>query len=234
MQAFIQNHDLVEKYATPSSSYQMNPTKERSYVSVAATQPTQSSSQPWTKVKYESRKNGTPNLGTEVNFEQRGRRILFPRQNDSKLKSKANLMLVLNEALQKAGIETKVCFSRVRYAPSGSISALLTEKADATMLISLRSNLLIQAAKSVDNAVVGVEVLEQWQRLKVHGIPLDRYIGLEKMELLKRKVESLTGVLLKATPRWLIGEDRFKEQQATNNKRGSAIVITVSNKFVAK
>ena len=110
-------------------------------------------------------------------------------------------MLALNEALQKAGIETKVCFSCVRYAPSGSILALLTEKADTTMLIPSRSNLLIQAAKSVHDAVVGVKVLEQWQWLKMHGMLLDRYIGLGKMELWKREVESSTGISLKATPR---------------------------------
>ena len=105
------------------------------------------------------------------------------------------------------------------------------------MLILLRpsrSNLLIRAAKSVDNAEVGIEVLEQWQRLKVHGMPLDRYVGLGKMELLKREVEFSTGVSLKATPCWLISEDRLKEQQATNNQYRSAIVITVSNKHVAK
>lgn len=65
-------------------------------------------------------------------------------------------MLALNEALQKAGVETKICFSQVRYAPSVSISALLTEKAGATMLIPSRLNLLIQAAKSVNDAVVGI------------------------------------------------------------------------------
>ena len=143
-------------------------------------------------------------------------------------------MLALNEALQKAEIETKVRFSRVKYAPLGSISVLLTEKADATMLIPSRSNLLIRAAKSVDEAVVGVEVLEQWQRLKVHGMPLERYLGPGKMELLQREVESSTGILLKAIPHWLINEDRLKEQQDTGNKRGSAIVITVSNENLAK
>lgn len=69
-------------------------------------------------------------------------------------------MLALNEALQKAGVEAKVWFSRVRYAPSGSISALLTEKADATMLLPQQSNLLIQAAKAIDSKVIGVEILE--------------------------------------------------------------------------
>ena len=82
-------------------------------------------------------------------------------------------MLVLDEALQKAGIDPKVRFCRIRYA-------LLTEKADAAMLLPQRSNLLIRVAKSVDDTVVGVEVLEHWQRLKVHGMPLARYLGVDK------------------------------------------------------
>ena len=53
-----------------------------------------------------------------------------------------------------------------------------------------------------------VEVLEHWQRLKVHGMSLDRYLGEEKMELLKREVELSTGIKLKALPRWLINENR--------------------------
>ena len=143
-------------------------------------------------------------------------------------------MLALNEALQKAGEETYIRFSRVQYAPSGAVSALLTEKGDAGQLIPQRSNLLIRAVKSVDPAVVGVEVLEHWQRLKVHGMPLERYLGEGKMELLKREVESATGIQLKAPPRWLINESRLKEQQEFNNKRGSAMVITVSGESEAK
>lgn len=76
-------------------------------------------------------------------------------------------------------------FSRVRYAPSGAISALLTEKANAGLLIPRLSNLLIRAAKTVDSAVIGVEILEHWQRLKVHGMSLEIYLGDRKMELLK-------------------------------------------------
>lgn len=89
-------------------------------------------------------------MAAEAKVERRGRRILFARKNGSQQKSEADLMLALNEALQKAGIETRVRFSRVGYAPSGSISALLTEKADAAMPIPSKSNLLIREAKSVD------------------------------------------------------------------------------------
>ena len=52
-------------------------------------------------------------------------------------------MLALNKALQKAGEETYIRFSQVRYAPSGTFSALLTEKEDAAQLIPQRSNLFI-------------------------------------------------------------------------------------------
>lgn len=71
-------------------------------------------------------------------MEQLERRILFPR-NPGQEKSEADLILALNEALQQVGEETYIRFTRVRYAPSGAISALLTEKADAGELIPRRS-----------------------------------------------------------------------------------------------
>ncbi len=53
------------------------------------------------------------------------------------------------------------------------------------------------------------------------------------MELLKREIESSTGIQLKCLPRWLINKNRLKEQQETG-KRGSAIVITVQGEAEAK
>ena len=96
--------------------------------------------------------------------------------------SEADLMLVLNKELQKAGEGLDTRFSRVRYSPSGAVSALLTEKANAGSIIPRLSNVLIRAAKTIDAAIVGVEILEHWQRLKVHGMSLERYLGEGKME----------------------------------------------------
>ena len=96
-------------------------------------------------------------------------------------------------------------------------------------MIPWRSNLLIRAVKLVDPAVAGIEILEHWQRLKVHGMPLERYHGKGKMELLRREVVSATGIQLKTVPRWLINETRLREQQESSNKHGSAIVITVKD-----
>lgn len=84
-------------------------------------------------------------------------------------------MHAFNESLQKAGIPAYTRFSRVGYPQSGAISALLTEKSNAEELINNHSNILIRAAKSVAEGIIGVEALEHWQPLKVHGMSLARY-----------------------------------------------------------
>ena len=143
-------------------------------------------------------------------------------------------MLAINEELQKAGKGLDTRFSRVRYAPSVAISALITKKTDAGSLIPRLSNLLIRAAKTVDSAVVGVEVLEHWQRLKIHGMSLEKDLGGGKIEVLKQEVELSTGIKLKALPRWLISEYRLRKQQQSGNKRCLAIVITVKGESGAQ
>lgn len=102
------------------------------------------------------------------------------------------------------------------------------------MIFSQRSNLLNQAAKIVDDEVVEVEILEQWQRFNVYGMSLERYLRPRKLKLLTRQVESPTNILLKIMPYWLINKDCLKKQQDKGNKQRSATVITVNNKIEAK
>ncbi len=172
--------------------------EKRKYASVAASNPATTPDDPWIQVSHKNRKpNSQQPVKLTVNSEQQGKRILFPREKSDQQISEADLMLVLKEALQKAGERFETRFSRMRYAPSVAISALLTEKADAGLLIPRLSNVLIRVAKTVDASIVGAEVLEHWQPLKIHGMSLERYLGEKKIELLKRKVESSTGIQLK-------------------------------------
>ena len=218
---------------TPNTGIDKQVVKKQSYASVAASRPAQTPENPWTQVKYKNRKLNAQQASLHANGEHLGRRILFPRKTElDPQMPEADLMLVLNEALQKAGEGTR--FSRVRYSPSGAVSALLNENSDAGTIIPRLSNMLIRAAKSVDQAIIGVEVLEHWQRLKIHGMPLERYMNEGSMELLKREVESSTGIQLKTLFRWLINENRLREQQKAENKRGSAIVIIVKGDAEAK
>lgn len=65
----------------------------------------------------------------------------------------------------------------------------------------------------MDSSMIGVEVLEHWQQLKVHGMSLERYLRLKKMEVPKQEVESSTSIQLKAFLRWLIYKNRLQDQQ---------------------
>ncbi len=58
-------------------------------------------------------------------------------------KSKEDIILTLNEALQKAGEPAIVRSSKVRYSQSGAILAFFTKKANATDLLKTRINVLI-------------------------------------------------------------------------------------------
>lgn len=84
-------------------------------------------------------------------------------------------------------------------------------------------------AKTVNAAVIGTEALEHWQWVKVHRMPLGRYLSEEKMELLRREVELSIGVQLKTPLYWLIHESQLRERQELENYHGSFIVITIAN-----
>ncbi len=106
-----------------------NRIEKQSYVAVAASTPAQIPEQPWTQVKYKNRKPSRQNsVSSTLNAEYQGRRILFPQEGTGQQRSEADLMLVLNEALARAGEGIDIRFSRVRYSPSGAVSALLTKK----------------------------------------------------------------------------------------------------------
>ena len=138
------------------------------------------------------------------------RRVIFRRATTSPQKSEADLMLVLNEALQRVNLPAYIRFSKVGYSQSGAISRLLTEKSNTEDLLRDHSTILIRATKSVNKEVIGVESLERWHRLKVHGMPLMRYLREGKMELLYREIKSSTGIRLKTIPRWLINAEHLE------------------------
>lgn len=102
--------------------------------------------------------------------------------------------MALNEVLQKDRKSIYIWFCWVRYLLSGAISMLLTEKANAGILIFQWSNVLIWVTKTVDLAIKEVEILKHWQHFKVYWMLLEKYLDKENMELLKQKVESSTRI----------------------------------------
>ncbi len=131
----------------------------KSYAQMAASaSPQVRKENTWTEVTISSRKKAN----TTPKFEPEKRKIIFRREDLSPQKSEADLMLVLNETLHRAGIPTYIRFSRVGYSQSGAISGLLTEKSSAEQLVNNHSNILIRALKAVNPGIIRIEALECW------------------------------------------------------------------------
>lgn len=214
--------------STKKSSRKVHSTKSSTVCKAKLAQvPTQH----WTKVSYKKRKIGiTPKAKIELRGRKRGpkkRKVIFWRESGALQKSEEDLILVLNKSLQKTGASIYIKFCQVGYAQSGAILVLFKEKASAEDLVKEHFNILIKAVKSIDKAIIKMEVLEHWKRLKVYGISLARYFGEKKMKLLSYKIESSTRIKLKTIARWLLNKVRLKERLESIDGKRSAIVITM-------
>ena len=127
----------------------------KSYAQIAVLNATQSTSNnSWTEVIDNNRKR-KGNTASSPKVDPEKRRLIFRRHANLPQKSKSDLMLVLNESLQKTGVPAYMRLIRVGYSQSGAISGLLIERFNAEDLIKQHSNMLIRAAKSIDEGVIG-------------------------------------------------------------------------------
>ena len=74
---------------------------------------------------------------------------------------------------------------------------MLLEKGSlGSMIVPHYRDLLVAAACRADPAVVAVELPEQWYRIKVHGVPIRRYLTLG-LGLAREEIELSTEFRLK-------------------------------------
>ena len=92
------------------------------------------------------------------------------------------------------------------------------------MVIPYYRDALLAAICQADPAVVSVELSEQWHRVKVHGVPLRRYLTLG-LGLAREEIELSTNYRLKRDPMWLRDPQELREE----DKKGSTIVVTVGS-----
>jgi hypothetical protein len=190
----------------------------------------------WTKVTHRP-KSKTPKSkeANQLSLEPTSRRLLFPREVGAPKKAEEDIFLGINEMLKKAGAPAFVRAERVSYSATGSVSVLLKEKAHTGLVLPAYKTGLIKAVKAVDPAVIGVEAIEQWHRLKVHGLSIERYgNGEEGMSLFQREIEASTDITLKTKPRWLFHPETLLLRWTEGGKPNSTIVITVGSEREAK
>jgi len=110
------------------------------------------------------------------------------------------------------------------YTNTGAITVLLEKGNLGSMLLPDFKDLLITAARQADPAVISVELPEQWYRVKVHGVPIKRYLTCG-LALAHKEIELGTEYQLKRNPTWLWSSKELHN----SNQKGSTIVITVGS-----
>jgi hypothetical protein len=106
------------------------------------------------------------------------RRVTFKRDNGLLLSQKKDLDISseVNRALFEAKVPHFVRIQGVTKNTRGCLPMITTPGATAEMLIRYWE-IVIKAARKVDAGIVDIETNKLWERVKMHGVNFDRYLG---------------------------------------------------------
>ena len=154
------------------------------------------------------------------------RRLLFRREGGKAAtrSEREDIILAINRAVAKEHFPAFIRVVDAGYTSTGAITILLEKGTLGSMLLPDYKDLLVTAARQADPAVISVELPEQWYRVKIHGVPIKRYITCG-LALAREEIELSTEYQLKRNPTWL----RSSKELYNSNQKGSTIVITVGS-----
>ena len=106
------------------------------------------------------------------------RRVTFKRDNGLPLAQKKDLDILseVNRGLFEMKVRHCIRIQGVTKNTQGCLSTITTPGATAEMLIQYRE-IVIKAARKVDAGIVDIKMNELWERVKMHGVNFDRYLG---------------------------------------------------------
>ena len=159
------------------------------------------------------------------------RRVLFVRNSQSHACDPRDIMFEVNKALAHARASVAVRLINLRYTEKGNLSGVVRENACAGDLLEF-TPAVMSAVQKLDPAAINVEKTEKWQKLRVHGVALDRYMSEEGLDVAREEIELMTGEQLPYAPRWIKGETLGERFDSRTVKR-STLVLTVKSKQAA-
>jgi len=142
----------------------------------------------------------------------------------------------VNRALFEAKVPHFVRIQGVTRNTRGCLSTITTPGATAEMLIKYRE-VVIRAARRVDTGIVDIETSELWERVKMHGVNFDRYLGKKTgggLEKLRSELQAENeGVVLPLAISW-IGGPKDVQKKKVEGKKASSVVFAVKGSKMAE
>jgi len=167
------------------------------------------------------------------------RRVTFKRDNGLPLSQKKDLDISseVNRALFEAKVPHFVRIHGVTKSTRGCLSTITTPGATAEMLIWYRE-IVIKAARKVDAGIVDIETNELWERVKMHGVDYDRYLGKKTgggLEKLRQELQAEDeGVGLPLAINWIGGPKDVQKKKGEGKKRSTVVFAVKGSKMAEK
>jgi hypothetical protein len=102
------------------------------------------------------------------------------------------------------------------------------------MLVPSYNDYLVTIARTIDPGILGIGLAEQWQRLRVHRVQLDRYLNPEGLSLLQKEIETTQDISLPYPLIWLKPLESIQKRYNSKEIAYSTIVITIQTKELAE
>jgi len=192
----------------------------------------------FTEVKRQQKKEEMKPVPPGQNLMEK-RRVTFKRDNGLPLSQKKDLDISseVNRALFEAKVPHFVRIQGVTKNTRGCLSTITTPAATAEMLIRYRE-IVIKAARKVDAGIVDIESNELWEKVKMHGVNFDRYLGKKTgggLEKLRQELQAENeGVVLPLAINWIGGPKDVQKKKAEGKKASSVVFAVKGSKMAEK
>jgi len=189
------------------------------------------------EVKRQQKKEEMKPVIPGQNFMEK-RSVTFKKDNGLPLSQKKDLDISseVNRALFEAKVPHFIRIQGVTKHTQGCLSTITTPGASAEMSIRHRE-IAIKAARKVDAGIVDIETNELWERVKMHGMNFDRYLGKKTgggLEKLRQKLQAENeGVVLPLAINW-IGRPKDVQKKKAKRKKASSVVFAVKRSRMAE
>jgi hypothetical protein len=166
------------------------------------------------------------------------RKVIFPRdgctphpQDDA-----TDILSEVNRALTKAGVPDHIRLDKLRRNEKGVLTGLVRDRTNAEQFLHY-NDIILLAARRVDTGVIAVESNETWMRLKIHGVPLLRYMKQEDpaegLRLLREEIEAENPGVTIPTAGWLTAPRLVKARWSRKEISSSSVVLAVKERSAA-
>jgi len=192
----------------------------------------------FTEVKRQQKKDEMKPVPPGQNSMEK-RRVTFKRDNGLPLSQKKDLDISseVNRALFEAKVPHFVRIQGVTKNTRGCLSTITTPTSTAEKLIRYRE-IVIKAARKVDAGIVDIETNELWERVKMHGVNFDRYLGKKTgggLEKLRQELQAENeGVVLPLAINWIGGPKDVQKKKAEGKKASSVVFAVKGSKMAEK